>query len=538
MQRVDLYDTTLRDGAQGEGIVFSLEDKLHITQRLDALGVHYIEGGWPGSNPKDAAYFLRVRDLPLKTATVAAFGSTRRANTPPEQDVNLQTLLAAGTKVVTLVGKSSAPQVDQVLRTSRDENLAMIADSIRYLREHGRRLFFDAEHFFDGYKADAAYALQCLRAAAEAGAETIVLCDTNGSALPGDITTAIRAVRDAIPTPLGIHVHNDADLAVANSLAAIEAGATQVQGTVNGIGERCGNANLCSIIPNLQIKMGIRVVSDEQLAQMTDISRFVHELAHTRGSSQQPYVGLSAFTHKGGLHADATAKWDMAYQHIDPKLVGNARRMVASELSGRSNILAKAQQFGLTLSNEEAVEVLRQVKERESQGFQYDTADASLDLLMRRRRPGYERPFPFDQLDFFVKVDKLRRSAADPESEVLAEAMVKFWHPGTSEPEYAADHGSGPVNALDRALRKLLLPAVGSAALERVELRDYRVRVVEGTDGTAAAVRVIIESGMLPEREAQNPTTWSTVGCSTNIIEASWQALVDSYEYWMCRYAS
>lgn len=533
MGQVILYDTTLRDGAQGEGIAFSVEDKLRITQKLDEVGIPYIEGGWPGSNPKDIEYFARVRELPLRNATVVAFGMTRRADVSAENDPGLRALLDAGTSVITLVGKSWDHHVTHILRTTLEENLAMIGDSIAFLRGQGRRVFFDAEHFFDGFKGNPEYALRTLQVAEEAGAEVIVLCDTNGGSLPSEVSEIVGRVRQVIKAPLGIHTHNDGELAVANSLVAVQAGVTQVQGTINGIGERCGNANLCSIIPNLQLKLGIQVLTPEQLKQLRALSLFVAERAHVHLSPQQPYVGRSAFTHKAGLHADAVAKWDASYQHVDPALVGNESHIVVSELAGRSNLLEKAREFGIELTPEAARDLLAEIKERERMGYQYDTADASLELLMRRRQRGYRRPFPFDQLDFFVKVDKLRRTTEEKDVAVLAEAVVKFWRPGHPEPEYAAAQGNGPVNALDKALRKLLQAYLGPAAeLDRVELRDYRVRVVEGTEGTAAAVRVIIESGVRPNGE-DGGWLWATVGCSTNIIEASWEALVDSMEYWL-----
>ena len=521
MADVTLYDTTLRDGTQMEGMSLSVEDKLRITERLDLLGVHFIEGGWPGSNPKDEAYFQQVRDLHLEHALVVAFGATRRAHSKPEDDANLQALLDSGAPVVTLVGKASEMQVSRVLEVPLEENLAMISESIAYMRSQGRRVMFDAEHFFDGYAENPEYSLACVRAAAEAGAEYVVLCDTNGGTLPVDVFAAVSAVRGAVDAEVSIHCHNDADVAVANSIAAVQAGATQVQGSINGYGERCGNANLLSVIANLKLKLGIDCVNDEQLGRLTEVHRFVAELANMPRSRYQPYVGESAFTHKGGMHVAAVAKVEESYQHVEPGRVGNAKHVVVSELSGRSNIAFKLQEEGLTadIPKERVGELLKLVKDREAEGFQYESAEASFRLLVRRALPAYEPPFSL--VDYLVVVEKHRRQGERQNDETLCEAMVKVGVGG--EVMHTVAEGNGPVNALDAALRKGLTQAYPRIA--DVQLTDYRVRVVEqGPEGTGAVVRVLIESTNGEDR-------WSTVGASTNIIEASWLALADSFEY-------
>ncbi|MCS7207396.1 MAG: citramalate synthase [Dehalococcoidia bacterium] len=519
MYQVALYDTTLRDGAQQEGIALSVEDKLRITQRLDAFGIPYIEGGWPGSNPKDAEYFARVRHLPLKQATVVAFGSTRKAHTPVEQDANIRALLEAQTAVVTLVGKTWDLHVTRVLETSLEENLAMIRDSIVYLRSKGRRVFFDAEHFFDGWKANRQYALRCIQVAAEAGAACVVLCDTNGGSLPHEVASVVQAVRREVPVPLGIHTHNDGELAVANALAAVQAGVVQVQGTINGYGERCGNANLVSLIPALHLKLGIPVVPDESLPQLTALARWVSEVVNRPLAPTQPYVGSSAFVHKGGLHASGVMKVEESYQHIPPEAVGNTKRIIVSELAGRGNVLYKMREVGLPAEEALARRILEVVKEREARGFQYEEAEASFELLVRREQPGY-RP-PFELVDFLVVVEKRRRT---PENggDLLAEATVKVRVNG--QVLHTAAEGNGPVNALDNAVRKALQTFYPQ--LEGVRLVDYKVRVVDQGSGTGASVRVLMES-------TDGQRTWRTVGASTNIIEASWLALQDSLEWWI-----
>jgi len=523
LSQVQLYDTTLRDGAQREGISFTVEDKLRIVKKLDHFGIHFIEGGWPGSNPKDEEFFTKARDSKLANAVLVAFGSTRHPKARADKDPNLRALLEAGTGVVTIVGKSWDMHVTQVLETTLDENLRMIADSVGYLKNKGKRVFFDAEHFFDGYKANASYAIGTLKAAAEAGAECLVLCDTNGGAMPADVEAAVRAVREAVDIPLGIHAHNDAELGVANSLTAVAAGAVQVQGTINGYGERCGNANLCSIIPALKLKMGIDCVSDRQLAMLNEVSHFVSEVANLAVDSHLPYVGASAFAHKGGQHVAAMMKWDESYHHIDPAQVGNRWRTLVSELSGKGNIIHKARERGLNVATdgEEARAVLQRVKDMESRGFQYEGAEASFDLLIMRAQPGYHPPF--DLVDFMVVVEKRRRpSLKRNEEEMLSEATVKV--KVGDEVIHTAAEGNGPVDALDAAMRKALMffyPLLAS-----VRLVDYKVRVIEGARGTDARVRVVIES-------SDGECEWNTVGSSTNIIEASWLALADSLEYWL-----
>jgi len=524
--QIQLYDTTLRDGAQQEGISFSIEDKLKIAQKLDELGIDFIEGGWPGSNPKDTEFFTKAQNLSLGHSTLVAFGSTRRSHCKADEDVNLQALLEAKTKVVTIVGKAWDKQVIQVLETTLEENLSMITDSISYLNSKGLRVFFDAEHFFDGYKTNLEYSLAVITAAAKAGAECVVLCDTNGGTLPQQIAEAIKVVQKVTPVPLGIHAHNDAELAVANSLAAIEAGATQIQGTINGYGERCGNANLCSLMPTLKLKMGIDCVTEEQLSKLRNLSRYVSELANLPHYSRLPYVGANAFTHKGGVHVSALTKWADSYQHINPELVGNRPHVVISELAGKGNIIYKAKERKLpTPKGGEIEKVLKQIKSLERQGFQYDSAEASFDLLLYRAQPNY-RP-PFELVDFMVVVEKRRRPpSSGRREELLSEATIKV--KVDDRIVHTAAEGNGPVNALDQALRKALIQFYPD--LIAVELTDYKVRILEETAGTASQVRVLIESSDGQEH-------WRTVGSSTNIIEASWLALADSIEYWLIKQA-
>ena len=525
--QMQLYDTTLRAGAQREGISFSVEDKLKIARRLDELGIHFIEGGWPGSNPKDVEFFQRAQSLTLSNSVITAFGSTRRPNTSAEEDANLRQLAGARTRVITIVGKSWDLHVTQLLETTLEENLRMIADSIHYLKSKGFTVFFDAEHFFDGYKANPGYALHTLEVAAEAGADTLVLCDTNGGTLPGELTAIVEAARGVTRVPLGIHAHNDAELAVANSLAAVQAGVTQVQGTINGYGERCGNANLCSIIPTLKLKMGINCITDEQLAKLAEISHYVSEIANLIPDSHLPYVGASAFAHKGGLHVSGVAKWEQSYQHIYPDLVGNLQRVLVSELSGVSTIVYKAREKGLwlTLPEEQARKVLEQIKSLESRGFQYDGAEASFELLVQRAQPDYHPPF--ELVDFMVIVERRRRPPSGGELEgLLSEVTVKV-RVG-EEVIHTAAEGNGPVNALDRALRKALLEFYPNLAA--VKLVDYKVRILEESAGTESQVRVLLEC-------SDGEQEWRTVGSSTNIIEASWLALADSLEYWLLKQA-
>jgi 2-isopropylmalate synthase len=527
MPKVELYDTTLRDGAQTEGISFSVVDKLNIARKLDELGIHYIEGGWPGSNPKDAEFFVKAQDLSLVSASIAVFGSTRRVEMKAEEDENLVMLTGAGVEIATIVGKSSDLQVKHVLGTTPEENLSMIGDSVRYLKAKGMKVFFDAEHYFDGYRHNPEYSLKTLEAAAEAGADCLVLCDTNGGALPDEVTRAVKAAKKLTRVQIGIHAHNDSGLAVANTLAAVNAGATHIQGTINGYGERCGNANLCSIIPNLKLKMGIDCITDEQLGKLSDISHYVSEAANLIPDASLPYVGTSAFSHKAGYHVDGLTKWVDAYQHIDPTRVGNKLKVVMSDQAGRRNIMYKAQERGLDVPTDkkEVQKLLEQVKLLESRGFQYDNAEASFDLLVHRARPDYQAPF--ELVDFMVVIEKRRRSPTDRgrgREETLAEAMVKVRV--DNEIMHTVAEGDGPVNALDQALRKALL--VFYPSLAAVKLVDYKVRILEESTGTESQVRVLIES-------SDGTDDWRTVGSSTDIIEASWLALADSLEYWLLK---
>ena len=522
--QIELYDTTLRDGAQMEGMSLSVEDKLKIARKLDELGVHYIEGGWPGSNPKDAEFFLRAQSLSLRHARLAAFGATRKPGGSAEGDANLRALLDARTPVVTIVGKANDVHVRDVLETSQEENLAMIADSVRLMKQNARTVFFDAEHFFDGFFSDRGYALRCLRAAASAGADCLVLCDTNGGMTTGRLVEAVRAVRAELDTPLGIHTHNDAELAVANSLAAVGEGVRQVQACVNGYGERCGNANLMSIIANLKLKLGIDVVSDEQLAMLTDVSHYVSEVVNMVPDPYQPYVGMSAFTHKGGLHVAAVLKSDASYQHVPPEAVGNERRMLVSELGGSRAVQQKLREAGIEfeLSREEARALQELVNEQEAKGYQFEGAEASFEMLVRRSRPGYSAPFELE--DFWI----VERSAsgAGRAREMQAEAMAKVRVEGKLL--QTAAEGNGPVNALDAAVRKALVEFFPT--IYAVKLFDFKVRIIDSAAGTSAAVRVLIESGA-------GDATWTTVGASTDIIEASWLALSDSLEYFLMKRA-
>ena len=522
-----LYDTLLRDGSQMEGIAFSLDDKVAIAHRLDALGVHYVEGGFPGSNQKDKAFFERMRGRPLGRAKLVAFGGTRKPDSETADDFNMQALLGAETGVVTLVGKASAYQVRVALGTSQEENLSMVRESVAFMKEQGKEVHFDAEHFFDGFRQDPDYALQSLRSAARAGADSLVLCDTNGGAMTADVLRAIAAVREAAPeATLGIHCHNDCELAVANSLAAVEAGVTHVQGCVNGYGERCGNANLSSVIANLQLKMGRPVVTAAQLSDLTSSSLFVAEVANLPLDGQAAYVGRSAFAHKAGYHVAAVVKDADTYQHIDPDVVGNGRRVLVSELSGQRNVAYKLEERGLDLplSREENRTLLERVKEMEGRGFQYEGAEASFELLARRLRPGYRPPFSLE--DFLIVNRRRHRDDGDPttHSEMQAEAMTKI---GVGEEVYqTAGEGNGPVSAMDQSIRRGLRQAY--AEIDQVHLLDYKVRILDAASGTDASVRVLIES-------SDGAHVWHTVGSSTDVIEASWIALSDAYEYFLLK---
>lgn len=516
---VTIYDTTLRDGTQGTGISFSVADKLRVAERLDAFGVHFIEGGWPGSNPKDAAFFEEAARRSWQTAKLAAFGMTRRGGVKVEEDAQVRQLVAAETPVVTVVGKTWPLHVREIFGVTLEENLAMIGDTVRYLRDCGRRVFYDAEHFFDSYREDPEYSLATLRAAAGAGAEIVVLCDTNGGSLPGFVADATRAAAAAAGCPVGAHTHNDSGLGVANALAAVEAGAVQVQGTINGYGERVGNCNLTTLIPLLQLKKAIPLVPE--LARLTEVSRFVDELANVPPELRAPFVGRAAFTHKGGLHVHAVQKLARSYEHIDPALVGNERVVSISDLSGQSNVLVKAGAMGLSLAkgSPEVAKVLQEVKRLEHEGYEFEAAEASFELLIRKLL-GRHRPL-FELDEYHCDFLRSGRPGSDWNK---CEATVKIRVNG--EQTHTAGAGDGPVNALDAALRKALQPF--HPVITKVRLEDYKVRIINGNLGTAARTRVFIVS---TDGRAQ----WGTVGVSDNIIEASWQALVDSFDYAVLR---
>jgi 2-isopropylmalate synthase len=516
MTRIAIYDTTLRDGSQGEGVNFSLQDKLLITKRLDELGVDFIEGGYPLSNPKDFEYFREVRKLALRHARVAAFGMTRRKNARPEDDTCLKALLDAESPIVTIVGKTWDLHVREVLGTTLEENLRMIADSVAYCRAAGREVFYDAEHFFDGSLHNPDYALQTLRAAQDAGASVVILCDTNGGTLPDKIADRVETVRRSLRVELGIHCHNDSDVAVANSLAAVAKGATQVQGTVNGIGERCGNADLVSVIANLALKLGYDALAPGSLARLTELSRYVYEIANMNFRSGQPFVGASAFAHKGGMHTHAIARTTASYEHLDPAAVGNERRILVSELSGQSTILAKTTKYAVTHDRALMQKILTRVQDLEHEGYEFEAAEASFDLLVKKAI-GVYRP-KFERLAYRVNIE----TGAD--GLPVTEATVKV-RVGDAV-QHTVSEGDGPVNALDGAVRKALLPLY--PRLAEMHLADYKVRVVNARAETAAKVRVVIEW-----RDGE--AVWGTVGVSENIIEASWLALVDAVEYKLFR---
>jgi len=509
--RIEIYDTTLRDGSQGEGVNFSIEDKCRVAEQLDEFGVDFIEGGWPGSNPRDLAFFERARGLKLTHARVAAFGSTRRHTLTCDDDPSIQSLLKAETPVVTIFGKSWLLHVKDALRLSPEENLEIIEDTVRYLAARVACLVYDAEHFFDGYTTDPGYALATLRAAAAGGPHRIVLCDTNGGSLPETVARVTREVAEQIQVPLGIHCHNDGELAVANTLAAVSAGAVHVQGTINGYGERCGNANLCSVIPNLELKLNRTILGPERLKKLRETSRFVSEIANLSLDSRAAFVGDSAFAHKGGVHVSAVERNPLTYEHIVPEAVGNRRRILISDLAGRANLLAKARELGVNLNDEQRV--LDELKRLEHNGYEFEAAEASFELLVSKLR-GAHRPY-FELVGFRV-IDE-HRGALMPMSEATVKVKVG------NRVEHTAASGNGPVNALDNALRSALQTFYPSLA--EMHLVDYKVRVITSNlSGSASLVRVLICSG---DAGAQ----WGTVGVSANIVEASWQALVDSVEY-------
>jgi 2-isopropylmalate synthase len=515
MRTIKIYDTTLRDGSQSEDVSFTVEDKIRIAHKLDELGVHYIEGGWPGSNPKDIEFFEKAQRLTFKQAKITAFGSTRYPGKSIEEDVNIQHLLKAQTDAVTIFGKSWDLHVQHALSTSQDENLRMVTESLTYLKKHCAEVIFDAEHFFDGYKSNPEYALKVLKEAESAGADWVVLCDTNGGSLPWEISKIFDAVKTSLNVKLGIHCHNDSELAVANSIKAVEAGASQVQGTINGLGERCGNANLISIIPNLKLKMGLDCVTDKQLQSLKEVSAFVDEIANQAHWSHQPYVGQSAFAHKGGIHVAAIQKNRATYEHIEPEVVGNWRRILISDLSGKSNILFKAKEFGIDVDggDPKIKKILGDLKALENLGYQYEGAEGSFELLMHDAL-GDKEVF-FDFIGFRVIVEKRHE-----DEEPVTEATVKIKVNGVQE--VTAAEGTGPVDALDRAIKKALTKFYPE--LEEVNLLDYKVRILDEKKGTGSKIRVLVESG-------DHHSKWGTVGVSENIIEASWQALIDSLEY-------
>ena len=510
--KIQIYDTTLRDGTQSEGFTLSSNDKVRIAQKLDDIGVAFIEGGWPGSNPKDVEFFERARDMQWKNALIAAFGSTCRVKGGPEDDANIKALLDSQTPVCTIFGKSWTLHVREVLQTTTADNLRIIEQSVAYLKANGKRVIYDAEHFFDGFKADSAYALETLQAAIRGGAETVVLCDTNGGSMPWEVERIVREMKHALKHPFGIHTHNDSECAVVNSLTAIREGAMQVQGTINGVGERCGNANLVSIIADLELKMEYQCLPEGKLGNLYELSHFVAEVGNLTPDEHLPFVGKSAFAHKGGVHVAAMRRSPQSYQHIEPEKIGNKMRVVVSDLSGRGNLLSKAEEHGVEVEGEEVVGVLHDIKELESRGFSFEAAEASVTMMLKRQEYGYKPPF--ELVDFFVNVEHRQGRG------IFAEAMVKVRVQG--ELLHTAAEGNGPVNAMDNALRKALSGYYPQIA--NFNLSDYKVRILDSDHGTEAITRVLIDT-------RNNTSRWSTVGASTNIIEASWRALADSMEY-------
>ncbi|MDD5109167.1 MAG: citramalate synthase [Candidatus Omnitrophica bacterium] len=514
MKKIKLYDTTLRDGSQAEGISYSVMDKIRIAEELDKFGIHFIEGGWPGSNPKDREFFEKISKAKLKNSKIAAFSMTRRPNIKTSQDTNIAALLKSGAQVITIVGKTWDFHVTEVLKTTLDENLKMIKDTVSFLVKKGFIVFYDAEHFFDAYKANQNYALKTLIAAQDAKASTICLCDTNGGSLPSQITATIKEIKHKIKVDLGIHCHNDAGVAIANSLAAIEAGANIVQGTINGYGERCGNADLIPIIANLKTKLDINCIPDTQLKQLTHLSHFVSEISNMRLKNEQPFVGDSAFAHKGGMHINAIMKNPKTYEHIDPSLVGNRRRILVSELGGKTGILLRAKDLNYDLSkgDKQTKKILELVQTLEHKGFQFEAAEASFQVLMQRALKKFDNFFELE--GFRVVVEKIQ------DKKITSEAIIKLKVNGVKE--HTAAEGDGPINALDNALRKALKDFYPTLA--KMHLSDFKVRVLDEKAGTATPVRVLIQS-------QDTDDVWNTIGVHENIIEASWQALVDSIEY-------
>lgn len=515
-RKIRIFDTTLRDGTQGEKVCFSAEDKLRIADRLDQFGMDYIEGGWPGSNPKDMEFFKRIKDRTFQHSKIVAFGSTRRISNAPGDDANLAAMIEADTPVVSIFGKSWLLHVREALGIEPDQNLEIITSSVEFIKQHGKEVVYDAEHFFDGYKNSAEYAIETLLAAERAGADVLVLCDTNGGTVPAELSEIVKKVRQSVTTDIGIHAHNDCELAVANTLAAVDAGCTHVQGTINGYGERCGNANLCSVIPNLQLKQSYHCIPGNQLKNLVSISRFVSEVANLNPDTKLPYVGRSAFAHKGGIHVNAVMKNEQTYEHVAPASIGNQRRVLVSDLSGKSNVHFKSDELGIELDKHGASvpAIVQRLKELENDGFQFEAAEASFELLVKKMTEPWKEFFTLE--GFRVIVEK---NAA---GEVRSEATIRLNCNGNIE--HSAAEGNGPVHALDLAMRKALRNFYPE--ITNIQLQDFKVRVLNEKDGTGAGVRVLIDSG-------QNGTSWSTVGVSQNIIDASWQALSDSVNYYL-----
>jgi len=518
---IQIFDTTLRDGTQGEKVCLSANDKIRIAKRLDQFGVDYIEGGWPGSNPKDLEFFKLAKESSFSHAKIVAFGSTCRAGSMPEDDKNIRFLIEADTDVVSIFGKSWLLHVDEALKITPDENLEIIRHSVSYLKQHDKEVIYDAEHFFDGYKDNPDYAIETLKAAERAGADTLVLCDTNGGTLPHELATIVEKAFASTTARLGIHAHNDSELAVANSLAAVEAGCEHVQGTINGYGERCGNTNLCSVIPNLQIKQNYSCIPDSSMNQLTSLSGFVSEIANVAPDYKMPFTGRSAFAHKGGVHVSAVMKNEQTYEHIKPEAVGNKRRVLVSDLSGKSNVLYKSEELGIDLSssNGEVHAIVDRLKQLENEGFQFEAAEASFELLIKKMSEPWNDLFELE--GFRVIMD--RDSHGNSRSEATIRVNVN------GQLEHSAAEGNGPVHALDSALRKALCKFYPDIA--DIVLKDYKVRVLNEKDGTGASVRVLIDSG-------QNSNSWGTVGVSKNIVDASWQALADSMNYYLMHHST
>jgi 2-isopropylmalate synthase len=519
MKRIEIYDTTLRDGTQGEGVAFSPQEKVKIAQRMDQIGFHYVEGGWPGSNPRDMEFFELARKETFKHTKIAAFGSTRRGNVKVAQDGNIKALLASKAPVMTIFGKSWDLHVKKALRVSLEENLAMIGDSVKYLKSKREQCIYDAEHFFDGYKNNPEYALKTLETAWAAGADMLVLCETNGGCVPSEIAEIMDVVQSRLKAKYGIHTHNDSDNATANAITAVQKGAVHVQGTINGIGERIGNSDLCCVIPNLQVKLGYRCLSKKNLTKLTDLSHYVNEAANLVPRNNQPFVGRSAFAHKGGIHVSAVMKLSRTYEHMDPELIGNRRRVLVSDLSGVSNVKYKSEELGFDASEDrtEMRQVVNEIKRRENEGYYYENAEASFELLTRRQLHKLKDYFHLN--GFRVITERY-----SPEEDSFCEATVRIKVDGIDE--HTAAYGDGPVNALDMCLRKALKQFYPE--LDKMHLVDYKVRVLDGREATEARVRVNITS-------TNGDDTWTTIGVSTNIIEASWEALVDSVSYFLLK---